>query len=45
MAGGTDKLLVVRDVTSLVTNENMLENKKEMVRITDTLMSQIEEHT
>lgn len=26
-------------------NENMLETKKDMVRITDTLMGQIEEHT
>ena len=45
IAGGTDKLLVVRDVTSIVMNEQIMESKKEMSKITDQLMKQIDEHT
>lgn len=35
IAGGTDKLLVVRDVTSIVMNENIMETKREMAKMTD----------
>ena len=45
IAGGTDKLLVVRDVTSIVMNEQIMESKKEMSKLTDLLMKQIEDHT
>jgi len=45
IAGGTDKLLVVRDVTSIVMNEQIMESKKEMSKLTDLLMKQIDEHT
>jgi hypothetical protein len=45
IAGGTDKLLVVRDVTSIVMNENIMDTKKDMAKMTDTLMKQIEDHT
>lgn len=38
IAGGTDKLLVVRDVTSIVMNENIMETKKDMAKMTDCLM-------
>jgi len=39
IAGGTDKLLVVRDVTSIVMNEQIMETKKEMSKLTDFLMN------
>jgi len=45
IAGGTDKLLVVRDVTSIVLNENIMETKREMSKLTDILMRQVEDHT
>jgi hypothetical protein len=45
IAGGTDKLLVIRDVTSIVMNEQIMETKKEMSKMTDHLMTQIDEHT
>jgi len=45
IAGGTDKLLVVRDVTSIVMNEKITHTKREMSKITDLLMRQIEEHS
>lgn len=45
IAGGTDKLLVVRDVTSIVMNEQIMETKKEMSKLTDLLMTQVSEHT
>ena len=45
IAGGTDKLLVVRDVTSIVMNEKIMQTKREMNKITDLLMRQIEEHS
>mmetsp|Transcript_30724 Transcript_30724/g.47115 ORF Transcript_30724/g.47115 Transcript_30724/m.47115 type:complete len:112 (+) Transcript_30724:1000-1335(+) len=45
IAGGTDKLLVVRDVTSIVMNEKITHTKREMNKITDLLMHQIEEHS
>ena len=45
IAGGTDKLLVVRDVTSIVMNEQIMETKKEMSKLTDSLMEQVAEHT
>ena len=38
IAGGTDKLLVVRDVTSIVMNENIMETKREMAKMTDQLV-------
>lgn len=38
IAGGTDKLLVVRDVTSIVMNEKIMETKREMSKLTDNLM-------
>ena len=38
IGGGTDKLLVVRDVTSIVMNEKIMETKREMQRITDTMI-------
>ena len=45
IAGGTDKLLVVRDVTSIVMNEQIMETKKDMSKLTDLLMNQVEVHT
>jgi hypothetical protein len=45
IAGGTDKLLVIRDVTSIVMNEQIMETKKEMSKLTDFLMGAIDEHT
>ena len=45
IAGGTDKLLVVRDVTSIVLNENIMETKREMSKLTDLMIRQIEEST
>jgi hypothetical protein len=45
IAGGTDKLLVVRDVTSIVLNEQIMETKKEMSKFTELLMKQIDDHT
>ena len=44
IAGGTDKLLVVRDVTSIVLNEQIMETKREMNKMTDVLMKQVDEH-
>jgi hypothetical protein len=41
IAGGTDKLLVIRDVTSIVMNEQIMETKKEMSKLTDNLMTQV----
>jgi hypothetical protein len=38
IGGTTDKLLVVRDVTSIVLNEKVFQTKKEMGKITDMLM-------
>ena len=38
IAGGTDKLLVVRDVTALVMNEQVMETKHDMTKVTDQLM-------
>ena len=38
IAGGTDKLLVVRDVTSIVMNENIMETKKDMAKMTESLI-------
>jgi hypothetical protein len=35
IAGGTDKLLVVRDVTSIVLNEQIMETKREMSKMTE----------
>jgi hypothetical protein len=43
IAGGSDKLLVVRDVTSIVMNEQIMETKKEMSKLTDSLMDQVHE--
>lgn len=45
IAGGTDKLLVIRDVTSIVMNEQIMETKKEMSKLTDNMMNQVNEHT
>ena len=45
IAGGTDKLLVIRDVTSIVMNEQIMETKKEMAKMTDYLMKAIDDHT
>lgn len=42
IAGGTDKLLVVRDVTSIVMNENIMETKREMAKMTDLMVRSIE---
>jgi hypothetical protein len=44
IAGGTDKLLVVRDVTSIVLNEQIMETKREMSKMTEQLMKQLDEH-
>ena len=38
IAGGTDKLLVVRDVTSIVMNENIMHTKRQMSKMTDTMV-------
>jgi hypothetical protein len=43
IAGGSDKLLVVRDVTSIVMNEQIMETKQEMSTLTDSLMAQVHE--
>ena len=45
IAGGTDKLLVVRDVTSIVLNENIMATKREMAKLTDILLRQVEDHS
>ena len=45
IAGGTDKLLVVRDVTSIVMNEQIMETKREMSKLTEVLMRQLDDHT
>ena len=45
IAGGTDKLLVIRDVTSIVMNEKIMETKREMSKLTETMMKQIDDHT
>lgn len=42
IAGGTDKLLVIRDVTSIVMNENIMETKREMAKMTDQMVRSIE---
>lgn len=42
IAGGYDKLLVVRDVTSIVMNEKIMETKREMSKLTDQLMASID---
>ena len=41
IAGGTDKLLVVRDVTSIVMNENIMHTKRQMSKMTDTMVKSI----
>ena len=45
IAGGTDKLLVIRDVTSIVMNEKIMETKREMSKMTEALMKQIDDHS
>jgi hypothetical protein len=45
IAGGTDKLLVIRDVTSIVMNEKIMETKREMSKLTEVMMKQIDDHT
>ena len=45
IAGGSDKLLVIRDVTSIVMNEKIMETKREMSKLTETMMKQIDDHT
>jgi len=45
IAGGTDKLLVIRDVTSIVLNEQIMETKREMSKLTELLMKQLDDHT
>ncbi len=45
IAGTTDKLLVVRDVTSIVMNENIMDTKRSMAKLTDILMRNIETHS
>ena len=45
IAGGTDKLLVVRNVTSIVMNEQIMETKREMSKLTEILMRQLDDHT
>jgi diketogulonate reductase-like aldo/keto reductase len=38
IGGSNDKLLIVRDVTSIVMNESIMETKKDMAKMTDSLM-------
>jgi hypothetical protein len=45
IAGTTDKLLVIRDVTSIVMNENIMDTKRSMAKLTDILMRNIETHS
>lgn len=42
IAGGTDKLLVIRDVTSIVMNENMMHTKRQMSRMTETMVEGVQ---
>ena len=42
IAGGHDKLLVIRDVSHMVFLENILETKSQMNLFTDELLKQIE---
>ena len=44
IAGGTDKLLVVRDVTATVTPEQVMETRRSVTKVTDQLMTQLESH-
>jgi hypothetical protein len=41
MAGGKDKLFVVRDVSHIIYLEQIMEVKEEMSKFTDNLMKQI----
>ena len=45
IAGGIDKLLLVRDVTSIVLNENIMEIKRQMSKLTDTLLREVDDHS
>ena len=45
IAGGIDKLLIVRDVTSVVLNENIMEIKRQMGKLTDTLLREVDDHS
>ena len=45
ISGATDRLLVVRDVTSIVMNEQIMDAKKEMAKLTDHLMGQVNDYT
>lgn len=43
IAGGKDKLLIIRDVTSIVMNDELMESKRHMTNMTEKLMKQMEE--
>lgn len=45
IAGGIDKLLIVRDVTSIVLNENIMDIKRQMSKLTDTLLREVNDHS
>ena len=42
IAGGKDKLLIVRDVSHIIYLEQIMETKHEMFLFTDSLMKQIQ---
>lgn len=42
IAGGTDKLLVIRDVTSIVMNENIMHIKRQMSKMTETMVEGVQ---
>ena len=41
IAGNIDKLLIVRDVTSVVLNENIMQIKRQMSKLTDHLLREV----
>ena len=45
IGGGTDKLLMIRDVTGPVMNEELMEQRREMHKLTDNLMKELQDHT
>ena len=44
IAGGYDKFLVVRDVTSIIENEKITETKREISKLTDQLMKSMDSY-
>lgn len=45
IAGNIDKLLIVRDVTSVVLNENIMQIKRQMSKLTDHLLREVNDNS